>query len=70
MTCKIGQKKTEFQEQRNDRPKNDFDKYLKKFSQAMDARKSKIMFYWIHMFGVKPPKNQHFHPKNTSNTSD
>ena len=36
---KIGQKKTEFKQERNDRPKNVFEKNLKNFTQAMDARK-------------------------------
>ena len=70
MTWKIGQKKTEFKQERNDRPKSVFEKFLKNFPQAMDARKYRIVFYWIHMFGVKPHKNQHFQPENTSNTSD
>ena len=64
------QKKTEFKQERNDRPKSVFENFLKNFPQAMDARKYRIVFYWIHMFGVKPPKNQHFQPENTSNTSD
>ena len=67
---KIGQKKTVFKQERNDRPKSVFEIFLKNFPQAMDARKYRIVFYWIHMFGVKPPKNQHFQPENTSNTSD
>ena len=67
---KIGPKKTEFKQERNDRPKSVFEKFLKNFPQAMYARKYRIVFYWIHMFGVKPPKNQHFQPENTSNTSD
>ena len=67
---KNGQKKTAFKQERNDRPKSVFEKFLKNFPQAMHARKYRIVFYWIHMFGVKPPKNQHFQPKNTSNTSD
>ena len=67
---KIGQKKTVFKQERNDRPKSVFENFMKNFPQAMDARKYRIVFYWIHMFGVKPPKNQHFQPENTSNTSD
>ena len=59
---KIGQKKTEVKQERNDRPKSVFEKYLKKISQAMYARKTYIAFYWIHLFGVKNT--------NTSNTSD
>ena len=70
MTWKIGQKKTEFKQERNDRPKSVFEKILKNFPQAMDARKYRIVFYWIYMFGVKQPKNQHFQPENTSNTLD
>ena len=57
---KIGPKKNEFKQERNDRPKNDFDKSLKKFSQAMYARKSKIVFYWIYLFGVKTHKTSDF----------
>ena len=57
---KIGQKKTEFKQERNDRPKSVFKIFLKNFPQAMDARKYRTVFYWIRMFGVKPPKNQHF----------
>ena len=53
---KIGPKKTEFKQERNDRPKSVFEKFLKNFPQAMYARKYRIVFYWIHMFGVKPPK--------------
>ena len=67
---KIGQKKTEFKQERNDRPKSVFENFLKNFPQAMYARKYRIVFYWIHMFGVKPHKNQPFQPENTSNTSD
>ena len=70
MTRKIGQKKTEFKQERNDRPKSVFEKFLKNFPQAMDARKYRIVFYWIHMFGVKPRKISPFQPENTSNTSD
>ena len=70
MTWKIGQKKTEFKQERNDRPKSVFENSMKNYPQAMYARKYRIVFYWIHMFGVKPPKNQHFQPENTSNTSD
>ena len=62
--------KTEFKQERNDRPKSVFEKFLKNFPQAMHARKYRIVFYWIHMFGVKPHKNQHFQLENTSNTSD
>ena len=57
---KIGQKKTVFKQERSDRPKSVFEKSLKNFPQAMYARKYRIVFYWIHMFGVKPHKNQHF----------
>ena len=67
---KNGQKKTVFKQERNDRPKSVFEKNMKNFPQAMDARKYRIVFYWIHMFGVKPHENQPFEPENTSNTSD
>ena len=70
MTRKIGQKKTEFKQERNDRPKSVFEKFLKNFPQAMYARKYRIVFYWIHMFGVKPRKISPFQTENTSNTSD
>ena len=59
---KNGQKKTEFKQERNDRPKSVFENYMKNFPQAMDARKCRIVFYWIHMFGVKPHENQPFQP--------
>ena len=42
---KNGQKKTAFKQERNDRPKSVFEKFLKNFSQAMDARKYIIVFY-------------------------
>ena len=64
------QKKTEFKQERNDRPKSVFENFLKNFPQAMYARKYRIVFYWIHMFGVKPCKISPFQPGNTSNTSD
>ena len=67
---KIGPKKTEFKQERHDRPKSVFEKCLKNFPQAMYAQKYRIVFYWIHMFGVKPHKNQPFQPEDTSNTSD
>ena len=67
---KIGQKKTEFQEQRNDRPKSVFEKHLKTFPRAMYARKSRIVFNWIHLFGVKTHINQLFQQENTSDASD
>ena len=67
---KIGPKKTEFKQERNDRPKSVFEKCLKNFPQAMYAQKYRIVFYWIHMFGVKPRKISPFQPENTSNTSD
>ena len=70
MTCKIGPKKTAFKQERNDRPKSVFVKFLKNFPQAMYARKYRIVFYWIHMFGVKPRKISPFQTENTSNTSD
>ena len=70
MTRKIGQKKTEFKQERNDRPKSVFEKSLKNFPQPMYARKYRIVFYWIHMFGVKPHENKTFQPENTPNTSD
>ena len=57
---KNDQKKTEFKQERNDRPKSVFEKFLKNFPQAMYAQKYKIVFYWMHMFGVKPHKNQRF----------
>ena len=62
--------KTEFKQERNDRPKSVFEKFLEKFPQAMYARKRWIVFYWIHMFGVKPRKISPFQLENTSNTSD
>ena len=70
MTFKIGQKKTVFKQERNHRPKSVFEKSLKNFPQAMYARKYRIVFYWIRMFGVKSHKKQHFRPENTPNTSD
>ena len=46
---KIGQKKTVFKQERNDRPKSVFEKSLKNFPQAMYARKYRIVFCWIHI---------------------
>ena len=70
MKRKIGQKKTEFKQERNDRPKSVFENFLKNFPQAMYARKYRIVFYWIHMFGGKTTQKSPFQPENTSNTSD
>ena len=41
--AKNGQKKTEFKQERNDRPKSVFEKFLKNFPQAMYARKNRIV---------------------------
>ena len=62
--------KTDFKAGKERSSRKCFWKRSEKLSSGYDARKYRIVFCWIHMIGVKPPKNQHFQPVNTSNTSD
>ena len=44
--------------------------FYENFPQGMYAQKYRIVFYWIHLFGVKTQKINFSQSENTSNTSD